>query len=258
MQPDHFGPMRSAKTAIDSNTVRTAEGRNSPQRRNNSFKPSTRESGARARTFGYIRTQPPRRYGRLNSGIGLHTTDSLFMHVIFLHGAPASGKYTVGVKLSRLTGIPLFHNHLAVDAALGLFAFGTPSFNRLRATIWQAAFEEAAKANQSFIFTFNPESTVAPGLISELCKSIQSVNGRIYFIQLTCSRETILNRLGLASRAASGKLTDPGLFKSIEAQGAFNFPAFPQALVVVDTDEHDADAAALIIADAVGTAQGDA
>ncbi|HEX2061110.1 MAG TPA: shikimate kinase, partial [Thermoanaerobaculia bacterium] len=96
------------------------------------------------------------------------------MHVIFLHGPPASGKYTIGVRLSELTRLPLFHNHLAVDAATSLFPFGTPSFNRLRAAIWQAAFDEAARSRQSFIFTFNPESTVDPGLIPRLCGSIES------------------------------------------------------------------------------------
>lgn len=172
------------------------------------------------------------------------------MHVIFLHGPPASGKHTIGVKLSELTELPLFHNHLAVDTATSLFAFGTPSFNRLRAIIWQAAFDEAAKANQSFIFTFNPESTVDPGLIADLCESIRSAGGTVHFVRLTCSRETMLARLGNASRTAFGKLTDPGLFESIEAQGAFNFPDLPPALLVVDTDELDADAAAQVIAEA--------
>jgi len=32
------------------------------------------------------------------------------MIVIFLHGPPASGKYTVGKALGALLGVPLFHN----------------------------------------------------------------------------------------------------------------------------------------------------
>ena len=173
------------------------------------------------------------------------------MHVIFLHGAPASGKHTIGVRLSELTGLPLFHNHLAVDTAKSLFSFGTPPFNRMRATIWQAAFDEAAKANQSFIFTFNPESTVDPALIATLCASIESAGGTVHFVQLACSRETILRRMTNASRAGFGKLTDPGFFKSIEARGAFDFPDLPQPLLVIDTDEHDAGAAAKLIAHAL-------
>lgn len=178
------------------------------------------------------------------------------MHVIFLHGPPAAGKYTVGLRLSERAKLPLFHNHLAVDAALSLFAFGTPEFSRLRAAIWRAAFEEAAKAQRSFIFTFNPESTVAPGLIAELCAVVQSHGGKIHFVQLTCSRETILARLANASRAQFGKLTDPELFQEIEARGAFDFPALPQATVIVDTDRHDAETAARMIMEAVGVSHG--
>lgn len=49
-------------------------------------------------------------------------------HVIFLHGPPAAGKYTIGRELARLTGWPLFHNHLVVDLLLGLFPFGSSAF----------------------------------------------------------------------------------------------------------------------------------
>lgn len=179
------------------------------------------------------------------------------MRVLFLHGPPAAGKYTVGVRLSALTKLPLFHNHLAVDAALSLFSFGTPEFSRLRAAIWRAAFEEAAQSDRSFIFTFNPESSVSPGLIEELCAIVEASGGKVHFVQLTCSRETILARLGNASRAKFGKLTDPGLFKEIEARGAFHFPALPQATVIVDTDQHDAETAARMIMEAVGISHGD-
>jgi len=79
------------------------------------------------------------------------------MEVIFIHGPAASGKHTIASQLSRLTGLPLFHNHLAVDAALSLFEFGTPGFKNMRSAIWRTAFQEAARANRSFIFTFHPK-----------------------------------------------------------------------------------------------------
>jgi len=92
------------------------------------------------------------------------------MYIVFIHGPAASGKHTVGSRLSEITGLPLFHNHLAVDVAKSLFSFGTPSFNKLRAAIWRTAFEEAAASNQSFIFTFHPEASVEPSLIDDLCE----------------------------------------------------------------------------------------
>lgn len=51
--------------------------------------------------------------------------------LVILCGPPAVGKMTVGMELSDLTGIPLFHNHASIEAVLPVFEFGTPAFNRL-------------------------------------------------------------------------------------------------------------------------------
>ena len=67
------------------------------------------------------------------------------VQVVFIHGPAASGKHTIGLQLSRLTGLPLFHNHLAVDAALSLFRFGTQGFKNVRSAVWRTAFQEAAR-----------------------------------------------------------------------------------------------------------------
>ena len=42
------------------------------------------------------------------------------MHV-FIIGAPASGKMTIGQKLSKLTGATLFFNHQPIDFALEIY-----------------------------------------------------------------------------------------------------------------------------------------
>jgi AAA domain len=180
------------------------------------------------------------------------------MHVVFLYGPPASGKHTIGLALSELTGLPLFHNHLAVDTAKSLFAFGTSSFNRMRAIIWRAAFTEAAVAGRGFIFTFNPEATVEPELISDLCASVRAGGGRLYFVELTCSPETVAQRIGDESRTKFGKLTDKKLYAELRAVGAFAFPPLPAALLVIDTEEMSAAIAAEKIARAVAAAENDA
>jgi hypothetical protein len=151
----------------------------------------------------------------------------------------------------------LFHNHLAVDAAKSLFSFGTASFNKLRATIWRAAFEEAAASNRSFIFTFHPEASVDPLLIDELCESIHRQGGRVHFIELVCSRNTILRRVGEASRLNFGKLTDADLYQKIEREGGFNFPPLPEPLLVVNTDELDPVTAAEKIAQTIAAFERD-
>ena len=170
------------------------------------------------------------------------------MYVVFLHGPLAAGKHTIGVHLSGLTGLPLFHNHVAVDAALTLFPFGSNSFKKMRAAIWLTAFSEAAAVGQSFIFTFSPESSVEPALIEQMRKAVIMRGGKVVFIELTCSREAILQRLGGESRAQFRKLTDPNLYAQIEDQGGFAFPPLPQSAMSIDTERVTPEVAAQSIA----------
>ena len=169
------------------------------------------------------------------------------MIVIFLHGPPASGKYTVGKALSALLGMPLFHNHLAVDLARSLFEFGTTGFVKLREQVWLAAFEAAAAAGQSFIFTFAPEATVDAGLIARLERIVVRHGGRIHFVELRCPDATIRERLANESRAAFGKLMDVNLYRSIRDAGGFEFPILPAPLVVIDSESMNPDSAALAV-----------
>jgi hypothetical protein len=174
--------------------------------------------------------------------------------VIFLHGPPASGKYTVGRALSVLLGVPLFHNHLAVDLALSLFEFGTPGFVALREQVWLAAFEAAAAAGQSLIFTFAPETTVHPGLIARLERAIVGRGERIHYVELRCSEAVVQERLVNHSRAAFGKLVDVNLYRSIRDAGRFEFPPLPAPLLVIDSETMSADGAALAVQAALAEA----
>ena len=177
------------------------------------------------------------------------------MQVIFIYGPAASGKHTVGTQLSRLTGLPLFHNHLAVDAALTLFEFGTQGFKNVRSAVWRAAFQEAARSRRSFIFTFQPEASVDPLLVAELVESIESAGGIVQFVELQCTPEVVLGRLGNSSRASFRKLTDPDLYRTLEEQGAFAFPPLPTPLLCVDTSQIPPEVAAKQIAAAIEVPQ---
>src|SRR3546814_10377334 len=84
------------------------------------------------------------------------------VRLVFIHGAAASGKLTVARELAALTGLPLFHNHLVVDALIAEFPFGSPGFVFLRETMWKHVIRAAADEGRSLIFTFHPEAKVAP------------------------------------------------------------------------------------------------
>lgn len=185
---------------------------------------------------------------------------SLHMDVLFIHGPAASGKHTIGTLLSTLLDLPLFHNHLVVDAVRALFDFGTEPFIQLREEMWLAAFTVAANASRSFIFTFNPEATVDASLIPRLQDRIQAGGGRILYVELTCSDEAVLERINNPGRAQFGKLLDGDVYLSSKAQGGFEFPALPEPIVVVDTETLAPIESARVIAQAyqaVGPVAGD-
>ena len=168
------------------------------------------------------------------------------MYVIFIHGPVAAGKHTIGKRLSEAIGLPLFHNHLTVDLVRTLFGLFSEPFIRLRATIWRESFSEAARTNQSFIFTFTPEASVNRELVDELIHIIEDSGGQVHFVELTCSREEILNRLPNPDR--SNKLNDPLVYEQVERDGGFEFQPMPEALVSVDTSAmNPSEAVAAII-----------
>lgn len=173
------------------------------------------------------------------------------MHCIFIYGPAASGKLTVAAALQSLSGLPLHHNHLAVDAALSLFPFGSEGFIRLREEIWLAAFREASAAGQSFIFTFNPEASVRRSLIDSLVQIVEASNGEVLFVELTCSEDEIERRIEAADRAKHRKLNSLSLYRELRDSGAFSFPALPSPLVSLATDELMPEEAAVAISASV-------
>lgn len=75
--------------------------------------------------------------------------------LVFIIGPPAVGKMTVGQELSRLTGLPLFHNHLSIEAVLPVFGFGDPAFNGLVTRLRKDVIEEVARSElPGVIFTY--------------------------------------------------------------------------------------------------------
>ncbi|HEX9629906.1 MAG TPA: AAA family ATPase [Pyrinomonadaceae bacterium] len=168
------------------------------------------------------------------------------MMLVFIHGAPAVGKLTVARELSRLTGFPLFHNHLTVDLVSSLFAFGTAGFVSLREQIWLAAFAEAARSDLSLIFTFNPERTVNQEFIPKTIDVIESAGGRVVFVELTCSEDELEKRMEQPSRKEFGKLSSVDQYRSLKSEGAFEFPKLPAGLSIDTTNQSPAAAANLI------------
>lgn len=168
------------------------------------------------------------------------------MKLVFIHGAPAVGKLSVGRELAALNGFRLFHNHLTVDLVSSVFPFGSEPFVRLREQVWLAVFSEAAKNDLSVIFTFNPESTVRERFIDDMVGVVESAGGQVYFVELTCAPDELERRLESPSRKEFGKLCSIEQYRALAAAGAFRFREIPNGLSLDTTHSSPADTAALI------------
>jgi hypothetical protein len=69
------------------------------------------------------------------------------MDLIYLHGPPAAGKYTIAKEIEEQIGCALFHNHLTIDVAKSLFDFGTHEFWDLVQELLFTCFRAAANAS---------------------------------------------------------------------------------------------------------------
>ncbi|WP_294030827.1 shikimate kinase [Sphingopyxis sp.] len=174
------------------------------------------------------------------------------MRLVFIHGPAASGKLTVARELAALTGLPLFHNHLVVDALLAVFPFGSPAFVELRERMWMDVFRAAATEGRSLIFTFHPEASVASDFPGRVVALVEAAGGRVDFVALGCAPDVVAARVEAPSRQASGKLSSLALLRDVEAQGAFAYPPLPAAAIEIDTGVVEPAAAATLIRERLG------
>jgi len=171
------------------------------------------------------------------------------MKLIFLYGAPASGKLTVARELAALTGLALFHNHLVVDAVGSVFPFGSEPFVRLREEFWLTVFREAVEADLSLIFTFAPEGTVAPDFAERVNDTVEASGGQVLFVRLTVPREEQERRIGNIDRGDFGKLRSLELLQRLREQFDACEAGMPGPDLEIDTASARPPAAARTIAD---------
>jgi 8-oxo-dGTP diphosphatase len=134
--------------------------------------------------------------------------------LIYIYGPPATGKLTVAEKLADLTGYPLFHNHLTVNAVRSVFPFGTGAFDQVVRRLRLDVFDTAARTGISLIFTNNsawagPSGRAHFATFADTAERAFTANGgRTVFVQLGAPLATLEERLSADSRRAHGKLLD--------------------------------------------------
>ena len=116
------------------------------------------------------------------------------MRLLFIFGAHAAGKMTVGQAVAKATPMKLFHNHMTIEPVIGLFgSYNGAVTERLR----QVVFEEFARTdNYGLIFTFiwafeEPHDTE---YVRKLTRLYQDAGARVDYVELVCPQEVRLIR----------------------------------------------------------------
>ena len=116
------------------------------------------------------------------------------MKLLFIFGAHAAGKMTVGQQVAKITPMKLFHNHMTIEPVIELFgSYNGAVTERLR----QVVFEEFARTdNYGLIFTFiwafeEPHDTE---YVRWLTRLYQDAGAQVDYVELVCPQEVRLVR----------------------------------------------------------------
>jgi len=143
---------------------------------------------------------------------------------------------TGGRELSTLTGYPLFHNHLVVDAITAVFPFGTLEFRELREQMWLAVMgRAAAEGVPGLIFTFTPERGVSDGFIPALTALVTKERGRVVFVELACAELEIERHMQNPLRTEFGKIRWLAIYRNARESGTFAYRKLPGDWPAIDT-----------------------
>lgn len=116
------------------------------------------------------------------------------MKLLFIFGNAAVGKMSVGQELMKITGLRLFHNHMAIEPTIEILGYyDAQMVRRLR----EVVFEEFLKSNNegiifTYLWAFDMQSDW--DYITHLTELYESQGAEIYCVELVASREIRLKR----------------------------------------------------------------
>ena len=166
------------------------------------------------------------------------------MKLLFLHGAPATGKLTVAKALLRTASGRLFDNHAAIDLARTIFDFGAPGFWELVHSVRYSALDAAAEHGVALVVTtfcyVEPDDRPQ---YEDFETIMRRHGGELLPVFLHCSREEAARRVGNPDRVERRKMTsEASLSKYLDD---YEFSPVPRAdCLKLDTEVRSAEATA--------------
>ncbi|WP_431930722.1 hypothetical protein [Nonomuraea jabiensis] len=112
-------------------------------------------------------------------------------------GPPAVGKMAVAYEIAQLTGMKVFHNHLAIEPVLRFFEFGSEPYVRLVGEFRRRVFEEVAASDLAgliftFVWAFDDPADEAE--LERYAAPFRKREGRVFYLELSASQEVRLER----------------------------------------------------------------
>jgi hypothetical protein len=118
------------------------------------------------------------------------------MKLVFLHGAPATGKLTVAKALLNVVPGRLLDNHAAIDFARTIFEFGAPGFWELVHQIRLAALKAAAQHGVPLVVvTFCYSDPTDLPQFEEFERLVLGAGGELLPVFLHCFDEEIASSM---------------------------------------------------------------
>ena len=169
------------------------------------------------------------------------------MNLIFIYGPPASGKLTVATELSKLSGFPLFHNHLTRDLVQSIYPNDLSENYQLVDKLRQDVFAHCARQGTNLIFTFVYDGPEDNNVVSRLVESVVQNNGKVLFVDLIASGDALLKRVSNESRKLHKKLVDPDHLRKLLKETPYSSVPYPDIYKIDTTNVDPQNAAKLII-----------
>lgn len=168
------------------------------------------------------------------------------MKLIFLYGPPASGKLTIAEKVSELTGIRLFHNHLSRDLVKDVYGDELDQHYDLVDMIRFDVLEYCSKNDTDLLFTYVYEGEEDDANVKKYIDIVESNGGEVIFFEIMADREALIERVGNDSRKRFKKLSDREIMRQITTDMSIYSIPFVES-VKVNTSKLNADQSAQLV-----------
>jgi hypothetical protein len=170
------------------------------------------------------------------------------MKLVFIHGAPGSGKLTTARALLNRTNGRLFDNHAAIDVARTVFDFGAPGFWELVQKIRTSVLHAAADGNVSLLVTtfvyVEPDDLL---MFEQFEAIVKRHGGQLLPVLLQCSIAELMRRISNADRVQRGKMTSQQSLHDFMSR--HQVCAVPRPTLILDSEANAAEANAQRIID---------